>query len=94
VRDLAGNLSEWTRSDALPPGEDPFTIQIDNLDCLVKGGSGFDDLEPFFHLGGQTRERKKDGSPRVGFRLVAYRRDGAQEATRVGVAAPSGSAGR
>ena len=72
VRNLAGNVAELTRTDELGPGEDPAKAKTENLDYRVKGGSGFDDLEPFFHMGGHTRERKRDSSHRIGFRLAAY----------------------
>ncbi len=74
ARNLAGGLAELTRTTEVPPGDDARTASNDNLDCRVKGGSGFDDLEPFFHVSGHTRERKKEASYRVGFRLVAYPR--------------------
>jgi hypothetical protein len=49
-------------------------VEARHHDARVKGGSGFDDLEPHFHLGGHTRERKSEASYRIGFRLVAYPR--------------------
>jgi formylglycine-generating enzyme required for sulfatase activity len=80
VRDLAGSLAEWTRTDETPPGSDAERQNLDprNLDCRVKGGSGFDDLEIHFHAGGHTRERKRERNHRIGFRLVAYPGDGAR----------------
>jgi formylglycine-generating enzyme required for sulfatase activity len=72
VRDLAGSLAEITRTDELPPGDDAKVTLPESYDCRVKGGSGFDDLEPFYHLAGHTRERKNEASYRLGFRLVAY----------------------
>ena len=72
VRDLAGGVAEMTRSDAAPPGADPTASSGRNSDCRVKGGSGFDDLKTFFHLAGETRERKDTRNYRLGFRLVAY----------------------
>jgi serine/threonine protein kinase/formylglycine-generating enzyme required for sulfatase activity len=74
ARDLAGNVAEFTRTDEMPPGEGAATAKPETMDCRVKGGSGFDGLEPFFHLGGHTRERKSTPSHRIGFRLVAYPR--------------------
>jgi formylglycine-generating enzyme required for sulfatase activity len=74
IRDLAGNVAEWTRTDDLPPGNDLGGVDPKHHDARVKGGSGFDDLDPFFHLGGHTRERKQEANYRIGFRLVAYPR--------------------
>jgi formylglycine-generating enzyme required for sulfatase activity len=74
VRDLAGSVAEWTRTDELPPGATQRSVEARHHDARVKGGSGFDDLEPHFHLGGHTRERKSEASYRIGFRLVAYPR--------------------
>ncbi len=79
VRDLAGSLAEWTRTEELPPGEQRESFDPQNFDCRVKGGSGFDDLQPFFRLGGHTRERKRDRSYRIGFRIVAYPKGGGGE---------------
>jgi formylglycine-generating enzyme required for sulfatase activity len=72
VRDLCGSVAELTRSLEVPPGAPLDQLSRDDYDCQVKGGSGFDDLEPFFHLGGHTQERARDSSYRIGFRLVAY----------------------
>ncbi len=74
VRDLAGGVAEWTRTDEAPPGDDHDQCRADDLDARIKGGSAFDDLRPFFRLGGHTRDRKRETSYRVGFRLAAYPR--------------------
>ena len=74
VRDLAGSLAELTRTDELPPRADPQFESPRYMECRIKGGSAFDDLEPYFHSSGHLRERNYQGSERAGFRLVAYPR--------------------
>ena len=74
IRDLAGSVAEWTRTDELPPGTAVSGHEARHNDTRVKGGSGFDDLEHSFRLGGHTRERKGDSSLRIGMRLAAYPR--------------------
>ena len=63
-----------TRTDELAPGDDAEKVGTADLDCRVKGGSGYDDLAPDFHIAGHTRERRKESSYRIGFRVVAYPR--------------------
>jgi formylglycine-generating enzyme required for sulfatase activity len=70
VRDLAGSISEWTRDDETLAFASPSSSSF--LEARVKGGSYYDDLEPHFRLGGHTRERVREGSYRIGFRVVAY----------------------
>jgi serine/threonine-protein kinase len=70
VYDLAGGLAEFTRTDEDPP--DKQRDEPARIECRIKGGSWFDDLEPYFHIAGHTRERTRDPHLRVGFRVVAY----------------------
>ncbi len=94
VRHLAGSVAEMTRTDEPPPCEDPSRVNPRNLDYRVKGGSAFDDLEPPFRVGGHTRERKREASYRLGFRLVAYpRTPGAASAAGGADGAAPGAAG-
>jgi serine/threonine protein kinase/formylglycine-generating enzyme required for sulfatase activity len=72
VRDLAGSLAEITRTDDAALVKEPGAAPVERIECRVKGGSVFDDLEPYFHLAGSTHERKADPSYRIGFRLVAH----------------------
>jgi len=74
VRDLAGSLAEITRDEESPWDDVISQSPPRDRECRVKGGSAFDDLEPYFHLAGYTVERKKDPSYRMGLRLVAYPR--------------------
>ncbi len=70
VEDLAGSLSEWTRTD-----EAPRAGRSRSGECRTKGGAFLDDLEQCFHVAGHTVEQADDPSERIGFRLVAYLRE-------------------
>lgn len=72
VRNLAGALAEFTRTDEMPPEGVDVGDSRQFLEARVKGGSWFDDLEPYFRIGGHTRERLDEPHMRVGFRVVAY----------------------
>lgn len=69
ARNLAGSLCEWTRDDAEYLLD---TRKRGRGEAFVTGGSYYDDLEPNFRLGGHTQERAREGSYRIGFRIVAY----------------------
>jgi formylglycine-generating enzyme required for sulfatase activity len=70
VRDIAGSVCEWTRNDEVIAFASPSSAKY--IEARVKGGSFYDDLEPYFRIGGHTRERVREGSYRIGFRVVAY----------------------
>ncbi len=69
ARNLAGGLAEFTSTDQSSPYSNPGSNQVE---ARVKGGSWYEDLEPYFHVGGHTRERARDPHLGVGFRVVAY----------------------
>ena len=72
ARDLAGSVCEWTRDNESLGFASPSSAK--HAEARLKGGSYYDDLEPYFRIGGHTRERVREGSYRIGFRVVAYRR--------------------
>ena len=74
VRDLAGSLREWTRDTEPPAFSSPSYFHL--MEARLKGGSFGDAMASDFRIGGHTREKVKDGGQHIGFRVVAYPRDG------------------
>ncbi len=70
VRDLAGSLREWTRDTEPPPYAAPSYHEL--REARVKGGSFSLGLQSDFRLGGHTREKVRDSSQDLGFRVVAH----------------------